>query len=114
MTDMAGSSVADLGALAEDLLARARADDRGRAAHVVIAGDLQRATAIALLAGQGLDEHASPPAASLQCLVGRVLLQSGAEGWRLTAGQAVAIPRERHALAAEEDSVVLLTVTLRD
>ena len=114
MSDMTRSSVADLGAIAEELLARARADDRGRAAHVVVTGDLQRATAIALLAGQGLEEHASPPAASLQCLVGRVVLHSGAERWQLTAGQAVGIPRERHALDAEEDSVVLLTVTLRD
>lgn len=107
-------AVTDLHALSDALLTQARSDDRGRAAHVVVAGDLQRATAIALLSGQGLDEHAAPPAASLQCVLGRVRLHSGADEWRLTAGQLVAIPPDRHSLDAEEDSVVLLTVALRD
>ncbi len=111
---MAESAVTDLRALSDALLARARSDDRGRAAHVVIAGALQRSTAIALLAGQGLDEHAAPPAATLQCVLGRVRLHSGADEWRLTAGELVAIPPDRHSLDAEEDSVVLLTVALRD
>jgi quercetin dioxygenase-like cupin family protein len=111
---MAEAAVTDLHAVSEALLTQARGDERGRAAHIVLGGDLQRSTVLALVAGQGLDEHASPPAASLQCLVGRVLLRSGADEWRLTAGQVVAIPPERHALDAEEDSVVLLTVSLRD
>ena len=111
---MTEPAVTDLQTVSEDLLTQARADERGRAAHIVLGGDLQRSTVIALVAGQGLDEHAAPPAASLQCLVGRVRLRAGADEWALTAGQVVAIPAERHALDAEEDSVVLLTVTLRD
>ncbi len=105
--------MADLGAIANALLKQARSDARGRAAHVVVAGGLQRATAIALLAGESLDEHAAPPAASLQCLTGRVRLHTGDAAWQVAAGQVVAIPPSRHALDAEEDSVVLLTVSLR-
>lgn len=102
----------DLVELQEELLSAARSASSGRAAHTVTGGrDAQlRQTAMALLAGAELAEHASPPEATLQVLRGRVRLSAGARGWELPAGVLIPIPAERHALAALDDSVVLLTV----
>ena len=105
------AGVIDLPSLASDLLAQARLDARGKASMIVLRGPNQRAVLMALAKGAGLGEHASPPAASLQVVLGRVRLYAGPAEWVLSPGQLVAIPPERHAVDSLEDSVFLLTVT---
>ena len=105
--------VHDLGALGDALLERARTDLQRKASQSVIHGDLQRAVLMAILAGGGLAEHASPPAATLHVLRGRVRLYAGTEHeWFVSAGEVVAIPPERHAVDSLDDSLFLLTVAL--
>lgn len=105
--------VADLDELAAELLDLARADLQRKASRVVVHGPRQRAVLMALLAGSGLGEHASPPAATLHVLRGRVRLHVGEEReWLVGCGQVVPIPPERHAVDALEDSAFLLTVAL--
>lgn len=101
--------------LAGDLLERARAVHSGRAARTVFGGTghLLRQTAIALLAGQDLSEHHNPGEATLHVLHGRVRLTSPSGSIGAGAGDFVAIPPERHGLAALEDAVVLLSVVAR-
>ena len=98
----------DLSAAVETLLATAL--ESGRAGRTICHLPTLRATLIALAAGHQLDEHNSPPAATLQVLRGQVVLQTRDRQWPLTAGHLVVIPRQRHALRAETDAVVLLTV----
>lgn len=102
----------DLTALIDPLLSTARESKRGRATHPVIQGERQRVMLIALLAGEALGEHNSPPAATVQVLRGRATVHSATDSVELAAGEIGPIPPERHDLAAIEDSVVLLTVAL--
>ena len=103
-----------LATLADDLLGRAREAHSGRAAHTVHggAGHLLRQTAIALVGGHELSEHNSPGEATLHVLHGRVRLSSPSGSIDAGAGDFLTIPPERHALAALEDAVVLLTVVV--
>ena len=105
-----GSGLHELTALGDALVARAHADARGKAAHLVVKTPLLRATVIALTAGSGLPEHNSPPAATLQSLRGQAVLRSDIDRWELTTGSLVPIPPERHAVDAVSDCVLLLTV----
>ena len=105
----------DLASLARELLATAENVHSGRASHTVYGGHghTLRQTVIALAAGHELAEHGSPGEATLQVLIGRVRLTAGEETWEGGAGDLVAIPPARHALAALEDAAVLLTVHVR-
>ncbi|MFJ8580568.1 cupin domain-containing protein [Micromonospora sp. NPDC093277] len=105
-------SASSLSALAEDQLALARATDSGRSARTVYGGPSTslRQTLIALVAGHELAEHASPGDATLQVLRGRVRLTAQDRCWPGEAGDLLVIPDARHALRADEDAVVLLTV----
>jgi quercetin dioxygenase-like cupin family protein len=101
-----------LSALADRQLALARQARAGRAAQTVYGGH-DRAlsqTVLALLEGQELAEHDSPGEATLQVLRGRVRLTTADDAWQGAPGDYVTIPPARHALAALEDAVVLLTV----
>ncbi len=69
-----------------------------------------RETVLALAAGHELAEHESPGEATVQVLHGRVRLTTNTDSWEGTSGDHVAIPPERHGLAALEDSVIPLTV----
>lgn len=104
-------AIVDLTAYAARLLGQARADARGKASAPVLKSERQRAMLVALTAGNGLAEHASPPAASLQVLSGRFRLYAGEREWLCGAGQLAAIPPERHAVDCLEDGVFLLTIT---
>jgi quercetin dioxygenase-like cupin family protein len=101
-----------LAELAESLLVAARTSSSGRSAQTVHGGhaNVLRQTVIALAAGQRLDEHENPGDATLQVLTGQVRLTSGEDSCDLAAGELVVIPEARHALAALDDSVILLTV----
>jgi quercetin dioxygenase-like cupin family protein len=98
--------------LVEELLTRARASGSGRAAQTVHGGSEHglRQTVIALTGEHELAAHESPGEATLQVLRGRVRLTAGDDLCDGGAGDLVAIPPTRHALAALEDAVVLLTV----
>lgn len=105
--------VFDLSTLADELLEAARNDLQRKASRLVIHGTTQRSVLMAILAGGGLAEHSSPPAATLHVLRGRIRLYAGdAAEWFVSAGQVVAIPPERHSVDALEDSAFLLTVAL--
>ncbi|SCF28718.1 Cupin domain protein [Micromonospora viridifaciens] len=104
-----------LHALAEEQLGLARAAGSGRSARTVHGGPAAalRQTLIALVAGQELAEHASPGDATLQVLRGRVRLVAQDRSWPGEPGDLLVIPDARHAVHADEDSVVLLTVARR-
>ncbi|MDP3894226.1 cupin domain-containing protein [Nocardioides sp.] len=97
-------------------LSKAKESSAGRSAHTVYGGHERslRQTVIALRADARLDDHESPGDATLQVLAGRVVLTWGSERQEGATGDLLAIPGERHALEATEDSVVLLTVAKRD
>ncbi|MCW3844013.1 cupin domain-containing protein [Micromonospora yasonensis] len=105
-------SPSSLTVLADEQLALARATGSGRSARTVHGGSTSplRQTLIALVAGHALEEHASPGAATLQVLRGQVRLVAQDRSWPGSAGDLLVIPDARHALHADEDSVVLLTV----
>jgi len=100
-----------LDALAREQLELAR-QGNGRSATTVVGGHEQslRQTVMALVGGQTTGEHASPGEATVHVLVGRVELTAGSDMWTGRAGDLLIIPPVRHALAASEDAVVLLTV----
>ncbi|MCZ2839496.1 cupin domain-containing protein [Modestobacter sp. VKM Ac-2985] len=102
----------DVSEMTRDLAAAAAGAHSGRAAHTVHGGHeaTLRQTVIALRGGAGLAEHENPGEATLLVLEGRVRLTSTAAPQELGKGQLLAVPVERHALEALEDSVVLLTV----
>jgi quercetin dioxygenase-like cupin family protein len=101
-----------LTALTAETLAEAQKSHSGRAAHTIHGGHTHelRQTVLALLAGHDLSEHESPGEATLQVLQGHVRLTAGDDPWDGKTGDYVAIPAQRHALHAVEDSVVMLTV----
>jgi quercetin dioxygenase-like cupin family protein len=101
-----------LTALTREQLKIAREASSGRSAKTVYGGNehVLRQTVIALAAGHGLDEHDSPGEATVHVLHGRVRLSSGDASWEGSSGDLLVVPAARHALAAIEDSAVLLTV----
>jgi len=101
-----------LTSLASEKLAEAKQSHSGRAAHTIHGGHTHelRQTVLALLAGHDLSEHDSPGESTLQVLQGHVRLTAGDDAWDGKIGDYVAIPPERHALHAVEDSVIMLTV----
>ncbi|MEU7182196.1 cupin [Streptomyces celluloflavus] len=103
----------NLNTLARQQIDDARASAHGRSAHLFLHDGPLRQTVIALTTGSALDEHNAPPAASLQVLYGRVRLTAPSGNHELFAGQITAIPHERHALHAVEDSAVLLTAVTK-
>lgn len=103
-----------LTALSTEHLMIAREASSGRSAHTVYGGHehVLRQTLIAMAAGRRLDEHENPGEATVQVLTGKVRLSAGDTSEEGSAGELLAVPDERHALEAIEDSVVLLTVAM--
>ncbi|HET9518045.1 MAG TPA: cupin domain-containing protein [Actinoplanes sp.] len=101
--------------LLDEHLGLARTASSGRSAHTVYGGHAHslRQTLIALTAGQRMDEHESPGEATLQVLRGRVRVVAGDTTWVGSPGDVLIVPPSRHALEADEDSGVLLTVATR-
>jgi quercetin dioxygenase-like cupin family protein len=102
-----------LDAIAREQGKRVAAAPSGRSAETVYGGHEHalRQTVLALTAGSALDEHESPGEATIQVLSGRVRLTAGPNQWDGRTGDLLIVPDSRHALAAIEDSVILLTVT---
>ncbi|MET9802604.1 cupin [Streptomyces sp. NPDC006368] len=99
----------DLNAIAEEHLIAAHADEHGRSANLIVRDQPLRQTVIALTAGTSLDEHNTPPAASLQVLRGVVRVTMPSGDVELTMGSLYLLPHERHGLKAVTDAAVLLT-----
>jgi len=104
--------VVSLRALGDRLLDEARAAHSGRAARTIVALPGLRTTLLALAAGRELAEHQAPGSAVIACLSGEATLATADREWRLREADAMAIPRERHRLLAEADTLALLTVRL--
>jgi len=105
-------SVTALGELGAELVARARDDETRRAARSVLSLPDLRATVVALAAGAELPENEPRGGASLQVLLGSVVLRTDGQDVTVAAGEILAIPAQRHAIRAEEDSALLLTVPI--
>lgn len=101
----------DLDAAGRELLEQARSES-GRAARTLTPGGGAplKQTLIGLVADADLHEHESPGPSSLTVLQGRVTLSWGDEELAVPSGHWAAIPHERHALHADDDAVILLTV----
>jgi len=102
-----------LDAIAREQAKRASAASSGRSAETVFGGHEHalRQTVIALTAGSALDEHENPGEATIQVLRGRIRLTAGQTTWEGRTGDMLIVPDARHALAAIEDSAILLTVS---
>lgn len=111
---MSDDDITDLPQLAARLLDVAKEAKAGRAAETILSGLVQRATVIALSAGSAMNEHDSPPSATLQVLAGHVRLSTQDRSWEARPGQFLAVPPQRHGVEALEDSAILLTVALND
>jgi quercetin dioxygenase-like cupin family protein len=99
-------------ALARHELDAARRVPAGRSAKTVHGGHekVLRQTVIALCAGRSTDQWESPGEATVQVITGRVRVVTDRTSWDGSPGDLVVLPRERAAIHAAEDSVVLLTV----
>ena len=109
----AHQDVISLPTAAQELLERARSSQAGRAARTMTpgAGAPLKQTLLALRSGESLHDHDSPPAATLQVLVGSVRITGGGqEQPALGVGDLAPIPPVRHGLDALEDSAVLISV----
>ena len=101
-----------LEAIAREQAKRAAAASSGRSAETVYGGHEHtlRQAVLALTAGSSLSEHENPGESTVQVLSGRVRLTAGDVTWEGRTGDLLVMPDSRHALAAVEDSAVLLTV----
>src|SRR5699024_7566976 len=104
------TDVADLNELTESHLALARENENGRSAELVAHDGELRQTVIALADGVRLPAHNSPPAASIQGLVGpiRVELDKEMQG-EVGAGELWILTLDRRSVLALEDCVFLPT-----
>lgn len=102
-----------LSELAEALLSDLPNHPAGRAAKTILSGTVMRAVVVALKDGVEMNEHDSPPAATLYLIQGRVTLRAGERTWSVEPGQLIPIPPQRHSVEAQADSAFLLTVALR-
>jgi quercetin dioxygenase-like cupin family protein len=102
-----------LTALARQQLDEARRTPNGRAAKTVYGGQEHRLrqTVIAVCAGHTLDVHENPGEATVYVLQGRVVLSTDTARWQGWVGDHIIVPENPHSVHAEEDSVILLTVT---
>jgi quercetin dioxygenase-like cupin family protein len=100
-----------LEAIARGQAKRAAAASSGRSAETVYGGHEHRLrqTVLALTAGSSLSEHENPGESTVQVLNGRVKLTAGEVTWEGRTGDLLVVPASRHALAAMEDSAILLT-----
>lgn len=106
------ASSVDLSVLTDELLTAASTSASGRATRVfrAVAGGSLSQLLLVLRDGEALSDHDNPGEALLQVLRGRVRLTAGETAWELGVNAHIAIPQQRHALLALEDSAVLLTV----
>lgn len=93
---------------ADRILERAVGSPHGRHAEIFVREGPLRQSLLALKAGTLLEEHNSPPAASLYLIRGAVRV-TGEGTAEIAAGDLHTLTHHRHAVEALEDSVFLLT-----
>lgn len=105
---------ADLSSLGDELLDEAATMSSGRASRTLTPGahGPLKQTLLALKAGQALSEHTTNGPATIQLLRGSATINAGDETLELAAGSWATIPRERHDLQAEEDTLAVITVAM--
>lgn len=102
--------MANLDELTAAHLAAARADTHGRSAELILRHGVLRQSIIAMREGAELAEHNSPDAASIQMLLGRVIITAIDDAdVEVSAGTLQVLTDHRHAVRALADSVFLLT-----
>jgi quercetin dioxygenase-like cupin family protein len=105
--------VVDTSSTLEDLSRKhldiARDDAHGRSADILVHDGPLRQTLVAIVAGTGLGEHNSPPAASMLVLSGRVKVTADEGEVVLNVGELRGLTHHRHSVTAIEDSVFILT-----
>jgi quercetin dioxygenase-like cupin family protein len=101
---------------AQALLRALPAQPSGRLARTLSpgAGAPLKQTLLALRAGHRLQDHRAPGQATIEVLAGRVRLTVHDGETVLETGSWAPIPSRVHGLAADEDSVALLTVASAD
>lgn len=101
--------MADLSALAYEHLQAAREGERGRSAELLLHDGELRQSIIALTEGSLMPDHNSPPAGSIQVLVGRIRVTSDEDQRDIRAGELWLLTHQRHEVTALEDAAFLLT-----
>ena len=98
------------------LLEEATNSASGRAARTIGGGSghTLRQTLIALASGRELADHENPGEATVHVLRGGVELYSNGSFESAHEGEILVVPDARHGLRALEDSVILLTVAMRN
>lgn len=103
-----------LTALARQQLKLAASASSGRSSSTVHGGHAQslRHTVVALTAGQSMAEHGTNGEATIVVLSGTLILISGTNEWKGSAGDLLVIPQSRTSLKAVDDVAFLLTVAV--
>lgn len=91
-------------------LSRALGSTNGRSAELVAHDGVLRQSVVALRSGTRLQEHNSPPAATLQVLHGSLRVEMGKkEQGTFQKNELWVLTHERHSVLALEDCAFLLT-----
>lgn len=93
---------------ADSALSKATDSPNGRHAEIVVREGPLRQSVLALTAGTNLEEHNSPPAASLYLMRGGLRI-TGQEPTEIGEGELHTLTHFRHGVEALQDSVFLLT-----
>lgn len=100
----------NLDELCTELMSRAHGARSGRSARGVFNGTYLRQVLLTLTEGSELADHDSPPEATLQVVRGSVRLATATESWHLSTGDLIAVPPDRHSVAAVTDAAFMLTI----
>ena len=97
--------------MAEKLMKEATAATSGRASLTLAHGDEMTVVLVALKAGNTLEEHSAPAAATVITLSGNIIFTTSAEKITLEQGEAVSFTADiLHAVHASEDSAFLIVI----
>jgi len=103
----------DLKQEGESLLAEARGAAAGRAGRTLVKDGTIRLVLLALKENATIDEHQAPGAVSIQVLRGQVSIGVGSREQVYGEMQTLVLaPNVRHSLAAQQESLVLLTIAV--
>ena len=97
--------------MAEKLMGEATSATSGRASLTLAHGDEMTAVLVALKAGNTLEEHSAPAAATVITLSGNIIFTTSAEKITLGQGEAVTFTADiLHSVYASEDSAFLIVI----
>ena len=97
--------------MAEKLMEEATCTTSGRASLTLAHGDEMTLVLVVLKAGNTLEEHTAPAAATVVTLSGNIIFTTNAEKITLEQGEAVTFTADvLHAVYASEDSAFLIVI----